>query len=79
MSITSEIWHPPLEYAFPNLPAVPIDLEGMADTLIRLGIRSEQGKQAKQGLTNTYTVDGVTDTGYGHLFGEIRATRNPTR
>jgi hypothetical protein len=74
MSIASEIGHPPLEYAFPNLPAVPIDLEGMADTLVRLGIRAEQGKQAKQGLTNTYTVDGVTDTGYGHLFGEITAT-----
>jgi len=75
MSIASEIWRPPLEeYAFPNLPAIPVDLEGMADTLLRLAIRSEQMFQAKQGLTNTYTVDGVTDTAYGFLFGETTAT-----
>ena len=74
MSIANEIWHPPLEYAFPNLPAVPVDLEGMAGTLLRLGIRAEQVMQSKLGLTNTYTIDGVTDTGYGLLFGEITAT-----
>ena len=74
MSIASEIWHPPLEYEFPNLPAVPVELEGMADTLLRLGIRSEQVMQAKLGLTNTYTVDGTTDTAYALLFGDGSGT-----
>jgi hypothetical protein len=74
MSIASEIWHPPLEYEFPNLPAVPVDLEGMADALVRLGVRSEQVLQAKLGLTNTYSVDGTTNTAYALLFGDSSGT-----
>ena len=59
----------PLRGSFPNLPAVPIDLAGMVDTLARLEIRAEQVLQAKQGLTQNFTIDGVTRRAYAFLFG----------
>jgi hypothetical protein len=41
----------------------------MADTLLKLGLREEQTKQARQGLTNTYTIGNITATGYEFVFG----------
>jgi hypothetical protein len=55
---------------YPHLPAIPVDLEGMAETLVRLAIRQEQLSQAKQSLTNAYTIHGRTDVAYTFLFGE---------
>jgi hypothetical protein len=74
MSITTKIWHPRLHFLFPNLPAFPIDPEGMLDTLVKLAIRAEQVTQAKQGLTETFTINGVTDVAYAFLFGTTTAS-----
>ena len=41
------------------MPAVPVDLPGMADTLVRLGIKTKQYEQALPGLARTYTIRGT--------------------
>ena len=38
---------------FEYVPAVPVDIPGMADTLVRLGIKAKQYQQALQGLSRT--------------------------
>ncbi len=42
----------------------------MADTLARLQIRAQQQVQAKQGLTQKFTINGATRRAYAFLFGE---------
>ncbi|MFP3941279.1 MAG: lipoxygenase family protein, partial [Thermoanaerobaculia bacterium] len=63
----------PLPRRFKNLPAVPVDLEGMAETLVRLGLRAQETKQATQGLTEPVTLGGVTAPAYEFLFGGAAA------
>jgi hypothetical protein len=65
----------PLREFFPDLPAIPVDLEGMLETLVNLGIRAEQVKQAKQGLTRNFTINGVKRPAYAFLF---KGTTAPT-
>ena len=78
MSILQSIHHLPLRFIFPNLPAFPVQLEEIPGTLTRLAIRDEQTMQAKQGLTGTYTIGGVTDVGYAFLFGGAAAATPAT-
>jgi hypothetical protein len=59
----------PYRAQFPNLPAVPLDADGIKDTLEKLAIRSVQTTQSKQGLSRTYTIGGQTRTAYEFLFG----------
>jgi hypothetical protein len=59
----------PLRSDYPNLPALPLDEPGILDTLERLEIRAEQVAQAKQGLSERFTIDGVTRRAYAFLFG----------
>lgn len=59
----------PLRGTFPNLPAIPVDLPGVFDTLAKLEIRGQQVLQAKQGLTDRVTLNGVTRRAYAFLFG----------
>jgi hypothetical protein len=59
----------PYRADFPNLPAVPFDKDGVADTLAKLLVRSTQTIQSKQGLSRTYTIGGERKTGYEFLFG----------
>jgi Lipoxygenase len=54
-----------LEY----VPAVPVDIGGMADTLSKLVIRVKQREQALQGLSKTFTIGGSTARAYNFLFG----------
>jgi hypothetical protein len=62
--------HLPLrKLGFENVPAVPVDLPGMADTLVRLGIKVKQYEQALQGLSRTYTIRGTTARAYTFLYG----------
>jgi hypothetical protein len=68
-SAGTPIPHLPLQASFPNLPAIPLDVPGMLDSLPRLTIRTQQVIQAKQGLTNKYTLGGATRPGYAFLFG----------
>ncbi len=67
---------PLLQDLFPNLPAVPIAswLE-LLDTLFKLATRGAQTVQAKQGLTTTFTINGVTDVAYTFLYGGTTATQ----
>ncbi len=51
-----------------HIPAVPIDLEGMADTIVKLGIRAKQTEQAIQGLSRTFTIGGSTGPALEFLF-----------
>ena len=41
---------------FEYVPAVPLDIPGMGDTLVRLGIKTKQYEQALQRLSQTYTI-----------------------
>ncbi len=52
-----------------HIPAVPVTLDGLVGSLVRLGIRAEETKQATHGLNNTYTIGGVTRPAYPFLFG----------
>jgi hypothetical protein len=54
---------------FTNVPAVPIDIGGMVDTLVKLGVRVKQYEQALQGLSKTYTIGGSTTLAYNFLYG----------
>jgi hypothetical protein len=71
---TGKIPHIPLRFVFPDLPAIPVDAEGMAVTLAKLALRGEQVMQAKQSLTKTFTINGKTDVGYAFLYGGTEAT-----
>jgi hypothetical protein len=51
------------------IPAVPVDLEGMVDTLIKLDVRGKQKEQATQGLTREFTIDGLTARAFNFLYG----------
>jgi Lipoxygenase len=51
------------------MPAVPVDIGGMADTLSKLGVRVKQREQALQGLSKTFTIGGSTARAYNFLFG----------
>ncbi len=52
-----------------HIPAVPVTLDGLLGSLVRLGIRAEETKQATHGLNNVYTIGGVTLPAYPFLFG----------
>ena len=60
---------PVRELGFENVPAVPVDVPGMVNTLFRLGIRLKQREQALQGLSKTFTIGGSTARAYDFLFG----------
>lgn len=68
---TRPIDHLPLRIlGLKDIPAVPVDVAQIPGTLVRLGIRAEETKQATQGLSNVYTIAGVTAPAYPFLFGE---------
>jgi hypothetical protein len=63
--------HLPLrKLGFEHAPAVPVDLPGMPDTLVRLGIKVKQYEQALQSLARTYTIRGTTARAYTFLYGD---------
>ena len=79
-STSTRISQLPSREAYPNLPAVPVDPAGVADTLGRLEIREQQELQAKQGLTRKYTIGGTTRRAYAFLFEEeVPASRSESR
>jgi hypothetical protein len=70
VAFINRIHHLPLRLlGLYNIPAVPVQLAEMLDTILKLGIRAEQVKQAKQGLTTTFTIGNVTAIAYEFLFG----------
>jgi hypothetical protein len=38
------------------MPAVPVDIAGVLDSLVMLGIRAQQGEQAYQSITKAFTI-----------------------
>ena len=54
---------------------MPVSFDDTVDTLARLLIRTFQTKQAMQGLTNRYTLDGVEAYGRDFLFNQNSKTR----
>ncbi len=58
-----------------DLPALPIDISEIVESLPRLLKRLIEQEPAKVGLSNSYTVAGETKTGQEFLFGEVRNNR----
>ena len=61
----------PTRGTYPNLPAIPVDAAGVADTVPRLELREEQMLEAKQGLTRNFTINGKTRPAYEFLFDAV--------
>lgn len=53
---------------FEDIPAVPFSVEQALEIFTKLAGREEQVKQAKSGLSNTYTIGGRTATGYQFMY-----------
>ena len=64
------------ELGLKHVPAVPVDLAALPDTLIKLGLRAKQCEQAYQGLSRTFTIAGRTDRAHAFLFGTQAADAN---
>ncbi|MEM7584976.1 MAG: lipoxygenase family protein [Acidobacteriota bacterium] len=54
---------------FRNIPAIPVDIGGMIETLVKLGIRAAEIEQPVQSLTQTLTIDQNTARAHAFLFG----------
>jgi hypothetical protein len=65
----AEIGQLPLRPTYPDLPAIPLDPDGTGPTLARLAPRAVQVTQAKQSLTQGYTIGGESRSAYAFLFG----------
>ena len=57
------------------LPAIPVDIDGMRDTLSKLVVRVKQREQALQGLSWALTIRGSTHRAYHR----VRSRRLPNR
>jgi hypothetical protein len=71
-TLRSEIKIPQLplrEHGLTNVPAIPLDIVGMMDQLVKLGVKVKQRQQALQGLSKTVTIGGSTAPAYAFLFG----------
>ena len=53
-----------------NIPAVPFDLSDILESGPKLLKRRDEIKKAKSMLTNEYTINGRTATGYELMFGQ---------
>lgn len=71
MSIFGDIDHLPLRLiGLDHIPAVPIELDGLVDSALRLRQRAEEILPARQGLSNSYTIGGRTAEAITFLFGD---------
>jgi hypothetical protein len=57
------------ELGLKYIPAIPVDVHGMADTVSRLALRVKQREQALQGLSKLFTIGGSTARAYNFLYG----------
>ncbi len=64
------------ELGLEHVPAVPVDLAALPDTLIKLGLRQKQCEQAYQSLSRTFTIADRTDRAHAFLFGTQPADAN---
>src|SRR5262245_18482754 len=63
------------ELGFRNVPTIPVDIHGMADTLSRLAIRTKQREQVLQGLSKAFTIGGKTARAFNFLYGDGEADK----
>ena len=63
------------ELGLKHVPAIPVDVHGMADTVSRLAIRVKQREQALQGLSKMFTIGGSTARAYNFLYGSGEADK----
>jgi hypothetical protein len=73
-------WLPLRLLGLDDIPGVAFVPEQLLGTVLRLGLRTVQILPAKNALSNTYTIGGVTATGYAFLYGDSSsaAAANPT-
>ena len=72
---TQDIDHLPLrDLGFDHLPAVPVQLAKILETLTKLMGRYKEIELCVNSLTNVYTVGKTTASGYQYCFGRTRST-----
>lgn len=75
MGLFDKVWHLPLSwFGLRDIPAVPIQLWGLLDTISKLNQRAQETLPARYGLTNLYTIAGQTATGEQFLYGPQKLT-----
>ena len=55
-----------------DIPAIPIELNGLLDTLSKLQDRQQQALPARQGLSNVYSIGGILATAHEFMYGAAR-------
>ncbi|WP_299684615.1 lipoxygenase family protein [uncultured Dokdonia sp.] len=64
-----KVHHLPIrERGLTAMPAVPFILSETIEAIIKLGLRGEELKMAKAGLSNEYTIQGVTQSAYTFMY-----------
>src|SRR5262245_13320231 len=58
------------DHGLENVLAIPVDLVGMVDTLVKLGRKVREREQALQGLSKTFTIGGSTARAHAFLYGK---------
>ena len=53
---------------YTEMPAVPFILTETIATILKLGLRVEENKMAKNGLSNMYTINDETHSGYTFMY-----------
>jgi len=65
----AKIHHLPLrEKGLTAMPAVPFILSQTVETIVKLGLRGEEFKMAKAGLSTEYTIQGETQSAYTFMY-----------
>lgn len=64
-----KVHHLPIrEKGLTAMPAVPFIISETIETVVKLGLRGEEFKMAKAGLSNEYTLDGVKQSAYTFMY-----------
>ncbi|MEP0265794.1 lipoxygenase family protein [Dokdonia sp.] len=53
---------------FTEMPAVPFSITETIETIVKLGLRTQETKMAKSGLSTEYTIQGETQSGYTFMY-----------
>lgn len=61
------------ELGYPNIPAMPFQLNEIPGTLVRLSLRSNAVTQAKWGMSNVYQIGDYRANGYTFQYGRGNA------
>jgi hypothetical protein len=56
------------KYGLTEMPAVPFSIPDTLETIVQLGLRTEECKMAKYGLSNKYTLQGNSHSAYTYMY-----------